>query len=323
MKQLFIFIFLATLVCCTSCKKTPEAPKGTSKIELGTTTVEYSDVVAVFQTSLNDPTSQTINNYGHYWSTSPFLSDNDPHSSLGNNIPNEIFSTLVDTLKPSTTYYVRPYFKVNNTVKSGTQQQFTTQGSFICGNNVYYAGKFYHTVQIDSQCWFKENLNIGTRINGSQNQTNNNMIEKCCVDDDEKNCDTYGGLYQWDEMMQYVATEGARGICPDGWHIPSDAEWSILTNSLGGNNVAGGKMKSISGWINSGNGTNSSGFTALPGACWWIGYFMGIGIEADFWSSMQTDATTASYQQLFYDRENIREYTFEKTNKCSIRCLQD
>ncbi len=73
-------------------------------------------------------------------------------------------------------------------------------------------GKVYTTIQIGTQCWMAENLNIGTMINGSSNQTNNATLEKYCFSDNTGNCDIYGGLYQWDEVMQYVTTEGTQDI---------------------------------------------------------------------------------------------------------------
>src|ERR1035437_6043772 len=79
--------------------------------------------------------------------------------------------------------------------------------------SVLYGGKTYHTVLIINQCWLKENLDIGTRIDGSVEQTNNNTIEKYCINDDLAYCTTYGGLYQWNEAMQYVNTPGIQGIC--------------------------------------------------------------------------------------------------------------
>jgi hypothetical protein len=102
-------------------------------------------------------------------------------------------------------------------------------------------GKVYTTVYIGTQCWMKQNLNIGTRIAGAGNQTNNGTIEKYCYDDNESNCDYYGGLYQWNEMMQYTTTQGVKGICPKGWHLPTNNEWNVLSTFLGGS--AGGKMK--------------------------------------------------------------------------------
>jgi hypothetical protein len=104
---------------------------------------------------------------------------------------------------------------------------------FICGvSKVNYGGKDYNTVLIGDQCWLKENLDIGTRINSGTTASNNQVIEKYCQQDLPANCDIYGGLYVWDEAMQYVITEGAQGICPSGWHIPSDAEFRILESAV-------------------------------------------------------------------------------------------
>jgi len=84
---------------------------------------------------------------------------------------------------------------------------------------IIYENQAYNTVVVGDQCWIKENLNIGSRINGIQNQTNNGIIEKYCYNDDSVNCTKYGGLYLWSEAMQYDTAEGARGICPIGWHF--------------------------------------------------------------------------------------------------------
>jgi uncharacterized protein (TIGR02145 family) len=116
-----------------------------------------------------------------------------------------------------------------------------------------------------------ENLNVGTKINSTsdgQLQTDNEILEKYCYNNDIANCNIYGGMYEWNEAMQYDTTEGAQGICPDGWHIPTDAEWTTLTTFLGGESVAGGKMKEagFAHWYSPNTGaTNESGFTGLPG----------------------------------------------------------
>jgi uncharacterized protein (TIGR02145 family) len=85
----------------------------------------------------------------------------------------------------------------------------------------------------------QENLNIGTRIDGDVSSTNengiNSTIEKYCYDDDDSNCGIYGGLYQWNEAMNYVETEGAQDICPDGWHIPTVNDWQTLTTTVSAN----------------------------------------------------------------------------------------
>ena len=180
---------------------------------------------------------------------------------------------------------------------------------------VSYGGQTYNTVEIGTQCWFKENVNIGTRINGSSDQTNNGIIEKYCYDDLESNCDIYGGLYQWDEVMAYSSTEGAQGICPPGWHIPTDCEWCTLTYYLDTNVVcfakfwngtnAGGKMKEegFEHWLNPNTGaTNESDFTALPGGSYSIfsNDFIELNERAEFWSSTDNGTPYAEFRELIY-----------------------
>ena len=130
----------------------------------------------------------------------------------------------------------------------------------------------YSTVQIGTQCWMAENLNIGNMVQGVIDMTENGEIEKYCYDDNAQNCNVYGGLYQWNEMMQYVTTPSTQGICPDGWHLPSNDEYTVLTDYLGGSGVAGGKMKEAGTihWVSPNTGaTNESGFTVLPGGTRW------------------------------------------------------
>jgi uncharacterized protein (TIGR02145 family) len=138
----------------------------------------------------------------------------------------------------------------------------------VCGQAVTYAGESYPTIQIGTQfgtqCWFQKNLNVGTMINGTTDQTNNNTLEKYCLNNDPANCTTYGGLYQWAEAVQYQDganistslttpfTGNVSGICPTGWHLPGAAEWSALTSLMGVSSVAGGALKSTSGFCTSG-----------------------------------------------------------------------
>ncbi len=187
-------------------------------------------------------------------------------------------------------------------------------------------GKVYSTVLIGSRCWMAQNLNVGTRINGTSGQTNNSIIEKYCYNDLEANCNTYGGLYQWDEAMQYSTTEGVKGICPTGWHLPTDAEWITLTTFLGGS-IAGGKMKEagLTHWLSPNTGaTNSSGFTALPGGVRYdVGSFYSLTYDAYFWSSFLHDATLAWSQWLAYINEDVERNVGLRTYGFSCRCVQD
>ncbi|MCK5839195.1 MAG: hypothetical protein KAG99_05065, partial [Bacteroidales bacterium] len=136
-------------------------------------------------------------------------------------------------------------------------------------------GATYNTIQIGTQCWMAENLNIGTRIDGVNDQINNSIIEKYCYNDIEDSCDVYGGLFQWDEMMQYITDTLAQGICPTGWHIPADYEWKVLEGNVDSQYPvgdpewdlegyrgfdAGKNLKSINSWEDN-TGTDLYGFT--------------------------------------------------------------
>jgi uncharacterized protein (TIGR02145 family) len=166
---------------------------------------------------------------------------------------------------------------------------------------VEYEGQVYNTIQIFSQCWLKENLNVGGMIPGAQNQSDNGLIEKYCYKDKPDSCAKYGALYQWNELMQYTTQESVQGICPPGWHVPSDNEWKILEGAVDsqfgiGNPEwdkeaairgydAGLKLKSSYGWITN-NGTDSFGFSCLPaGHRDELTNFVGVRISSIFGSS--------------------------------------
>lgn len=104
--------------------------------------------------------------------------------------------------------------------------------AFVCGEDVVYEGETYPTVEIGTQCWMAKNLNVGTMKLGTQEQTDDDTIEKYCYYNDPNDCNIYGGFYQWNEATQYVVTPGAQGICPSDWHIPTDVEWHTLEDYL-------------------------------------------------------------------------------------------
>jgi uncharacterized protein (TIGR02145 family) len=207
-----------------------------------------------------------------------------------------------------------------------------------CGQAVSYAGESYPTIQIGTQCWFAKNLNVGTMIQGANDQTNNSTLEKYCYNNDTANCAIYGGLYQWAEAVQYqngasnstspnpAFTGNVRGICPTGWHMPSDAEWGTLETFLGGSSVAGGALKSTSGFwrLPNAGATNSSGFSALPGGGRDTnGAFYYIRNLTHFWSSSESSTTLAFNRFLFFNDSNIYRYNDDKSLGFSARCTQD
>jgi uncharacterized protein (TIGR02145 family) len=200
---------------------------------------------------------------------------------------------------------------------------------FVCGNPLtdLRDGKTYSTVLIGTQCWMGQNLNCGTRIDGTTEQTNNSILEKYCYNDNVNYCNSYGGLYQWNEAMQYSTTEGTKGICPADWHLPTDAEWTTLTTYLDGVNIAGGKLKEagLNHWAQPNTGaTNSSGFTALPGG-WGTGSggYTYVTYHAAFWSSTQDNATHSWKRSLNNDDRIVNWLSSYYTYSFSIRCMKD
>jgi uncharacterized protein (TIGR02145 family) len=198
-------------------------------------------------------------------------------------------------------------------------------------------GNNYSTVQIGAgksvlQTWMAENLNVGIQINGNVEQTQNAIIEKYCYNEDEANCAIYGGLYEWNEMMQYASTSGVKGICPTGWHLPTDEDWATVVTILGGESVAGGKMKST-GTIEAGTGlwnspnngaTNESGFTTFPaGFRASNGVTCSLGLHGYWWSSSQSNSDKGLYQHVTYLNSSINRDSNDKTYGLSARCIKD
>ncbi len=162
-------------------------------------------------------------------------------------------------------------------------------------------GKTYKTVKIGNQVWMADNLAYMPSIGNYW-----------AYDDDNSNVAKYGYLYDW---------ETAKNVCPSGWHLPSDEEWTTLTDYLGKD--AGTKMKSTSGWKGNGNGTNESGFSGLPGG---VRYSYGdgnIGYYGFWWSSSQSNASIAWDRFLSYDSSNVFRYGNSKEGGFSVRCLRD
>jgi uncharacterized protein (TIGR02145 family) len=188
---------------------------------------------------------------------------------------------------------------------------------------VTYAGKTYNTVQIGTQCWLKENLDVGTMIQGSQEQTNNSIIEKYCYNNDPNNCATYGGLYQWNEAMAYSTTSGTKGLCPDGWHIPTKAEFEALAATVNNDSNA---LKAIGQGTGNGSGTNTSGFSVLLTGFYnqlKTAYYLGIGTY--FWTSIvSTGVVTGASTYYLNNSTNMATFYINPVLFGeSVRCLKD
>jgi len=183
------------------------------------------------------------------------------------------------------------------------------------------AGRSYKTVKIDTQWWMAENLNYagsGTTIG-------------MCYNNSPESCAKYGRLYTWSEVMagassSTLSPSGVQGICPTGWHVPSDTEWTTMLTVVGAANATDGtKLKSTSGWVpngtNSGNGTDDYGFRALPGGNFIDTTFFGAG--SGFWWS----ATEHDYFSVWYRSMGNDAYVYHNVNAkafgLSLRCAKD
>ncbi|PKK82170.1 MAG: hypothetical protein CVT49_15085 [candidate division Zixibacteria bacterium HGW-Zixibacteria-1] len=190
-------------------------------------------------------------------------------------------------------------------------------------------GNMYSTIQIGSQCWMAENLKVTHYRNGDPIP---NVISDyiwfelttgayCNYNNDEGNVDVYGRLYNWHAVVD------GRNIAPEGWHVPSDAEWQALVDYLGGDAVAGGEMKEAgtTHWLSPNTGaTNASGFTGLPaGRRDLDGYFLNLGGIGYFWSTTEAPANHVWYRNLHYFLASVTHGDYAKVGGFSIRCVKD
>ena len=180
------------------------------------------------------------------------------------------------------------------------------------------------------QEWMTENLNVDKFRNGDpipeartaeewEKAGDNKQPAWCYYDNDPANGEKYGKLYNW------YAVNDSRGLAPSSWHIPSDEEWRILVDYLGGVEVAGTKMKSTSGWIENGNGTNESGFSGLPGGNRDMDCVFGFVREsANYWSSTQFNSDDVLARDLSWNIPHCDIITgFTKKSGLSVRCVKD
>ena len=183
-----------------------------------------------------------------------------------------------------------------------------------------YDGNVYNTIEIGEQTWLQENLKSLHYSDGTE------ITEVWTYDDNEANAEIYGRLYTWNGAMNYSTIEGAQGVCPDDWHVPTDAEWTELGTYLGGNNVAGGKLKSTGTelWQAPNTGaTNSSGFTALPAGEYDDTHYQLLYQYAVIWSSTETSGVWCKYRYLAYNDAELHTYNYYKDFRYSVRCIKD
>ena len=223
----------------------------------------------------------------------------------------------------------------------GLQCEASVESSWSCGDPHSYQGYDYATVQIGDQCWFAENLRSENYENGDAIPSNLSDSEWTTTSSgavavygegssvchhyspDGDPCDEAWSLSEYGRLYNWYAVDDGRGLCPSGWHVPSDGEWTVLTDHLGGVSVAGGPMKSTYGYWDDGNGTNSSGFKGLPGGNRGIyGDFTLAGSYGYWWSSSPS-GSIAWYRSLYYYDEDVYRNDYNPQIGFSVRCVRD
>ncbi|HNS16411.1 MAG TPA: fibrobacter succinogenes major paralogous domain-containing protein [Bacteroidales bacterium] len=245
---------------------------------------------------------------GLCWSTEPNPTIADEKTIDGNGVG--IFTSKLTGLNKSTSYYYRAYAENSYGISYGDQLQFiTADGTFD------YCGRIYSFRAIGTQTWMTENLAYLPELNGKYfvyGYEGNNVNEAMAT----TNYTVYGVLY---------GRETSKTACPPGWHLPSDIEWETLINFLGGENIAGGKMKESGNahWIEPNIGaTNESGFTALASG-YENGDFVGLGGSTRFWSTKTMWVNFSLTVYLYYDKEYVSMHESNNSANISVRCLKD
>lgn len=208
-----------------------------------------------------------------------------------------------------------------------------TKRGFRCGTDtITYGGETYPTVEIGDQCWLGKNLNITP----SSADNSNCSGTKYCYNNSSSNCTTYGGLYIWYDAMCGASSSssdpsGVQGLCPDGWHLPSDDELTDLENNLTcgdggdeGSALAGNASLWTDGALESDDDFGCSGFNLLPaGNLDTRGRYRSLGSGASLWSSTDSDAVYAWFRRVYYNYTTIILGSHEKYYGFSVRCLRD
>lgn len=303
----------------------------TSMAPPSVTTGQITNVAALTATcggNVNYDGGAPITARGICWSTGPEPDINDHYTTDGTGTG--VFSSQMANLAPATVYYVRAYASNESWTVYGEEISFRTKLTDAEGN-------LYNTVLVGTKLWMSENLRV-TKLNDNtpvSNITDNAMWigtsgpAYCWYDNNVSFKPTYGALYNW-----HTVSTGK--LCPGGWHVPSDSEYNALEIELGmasdqsevwgwRGTDHGYRMKSQTGWGDNGNGSNSSGFSALPGGYRFgaDGTFMLQSTITYWWSSSEHDADRGWYRRLDSSSDQAYRASTSKQGGKYVRCVKD
>jgi len=287
-----------------------------------------------------------VSERGVCWSETPNPTINDDRTIDGTGLGS--YWSFIVNLTENKTYYVRAY--ATNAAGTGYGQERIFTAVFSCGQNFRdnRDGAIYSSVLIGSQCWMKKNLNYGTFVLGATGQSASG-VQKYCQKDNMANCATLGGMYVWNEIMngesscngtgetQPACNNPVQGICPDGWHIPSHYEWTVLEKVAGtspdlfvfdeitsgmfgvdeGHNL---KMNGSQYWMN--EGKNLLGFDGLAGG-YYLGVYGHMGDRAKWWTSTESGPSNAWHRGLYRGSPEVYRFNIGKDYAFSLRCIKN
>ena len=309
-----------------------DCKKDSIKVAPTVTLAPLTNITSTSATTGGDVTSDggtTVTARGVCWGTNqnPAINGNKTNDGAGIGA----FSSQVTGLSPVTLHYLRAYATNSLGTSYGSQTNFTTAEGAQPGPLTDADGNVYHTITIGTQVWSVENLKTTKYRNGDAIA---NVTEYaswaalttgayCWYNNDATTYKTtYGALYNW------YAVADSRNIAPKGWHVASDADWTILTNLWGGESIAGGKLKETgtAHWITPNiDATNETGFTALPGGfCMWPNGTGGMGVHGRWWSSTASSVALGWSRDIGNDGAYVHRDPYgAKHDGYSVRCVKD
>jgi len=333
-----IFMFAVN----AGCKKDDDKNNGGSGNNTGIPVLTTTSVTDVTQTTaksggnITSDGGSTVTARGVCWSTgtNPTVSDNKTTDGTGAGN----FVSNISGLTANTTYYLRAYATNSKGTGYGSAMSFTTQQGSGSSFTDSRDGNVYQTVTIGNQTWMAENLAYLPSIVGPGTGSYTTPYYYVYGYDGTNvtaakatsNYTTYGVLYNWPAAMAGTTSSssnpsGVQGVCPTGWHLPSDAEWTQLTDFLGGESIAGGKLKATTHWASPNTGaTNETGFTALPGGYRnYVGSFYNVGFSGSWWSATEDGTDSAWYRSMTYSSSFVYRSNDSKELGFSVRCVWD
>jgi uncharacterized protein (TIGR02145 family) len=332
-----LIIIIGTIIA--GCKK----EKSTIPVLATAAVSNITSVTATSGGNITDIGAATISASGVCWSTLINPTITNSKTTDGTGIGGYISS--ITGLTPVSTYYLRAYATNSVGTAYGNEISFSTTSASSSVTDI--EGNVYNSITIGNQVWIQQNLKtrkysngdlIGTTVYASFDLDKSNEIKpkyQWAYNGMESNVALYGRLYTWYTVID------SRNVCPIGWHVPTDSEWTTLTDYLtkngyaysgSGDNIAK-SLAATFGWGKSGTAgnigydqasNNSSGFTALPsGTRYPYGSFGGIVSEGIWWSATKEDTTGAWNRSLYYSQSIIEKGAWNRRIAYSVRCLRD